>query len=406
MSVSSVFGMGGNSVIARLLGEGKTARARNVFNFCNYAMIISGIITLIAGIVFSAPIADLLGADDINRAYTIEYLRGIFIGAPFIIFANGATNIFRSVMLINQSTIGIALGNGINIILDYVFICVLRMGTFGAALATSIGFTAASVYYIICILHESRKGNDIITLLPKDLNLDARMIREIVSIGIPGALVTILMSVSNIVLNNYIAIYGSNAVASYGIAYKIGLIPVMLSVGLAQGVAPLIGYCYGAGEETRMNRTFLTAAIYGFVLGAVITAAFLLAANPLSSLFLKDKTLIEQTAHMLRLLSLSAPTLGIINITNFYYQALGKAMNSLIITILRNIALFIPCVTTLNYLLQLNGVVAAQPVTETLLMFVCITMYTYDMKKSVRKSNTKNMINMQSIYPEANYENA
>ena len=79
------------------------------------------------------------------------------------------------------------------------------------------------------------------------------MVHNVVSIGIPGALITVLMSVSNIVLNNYIGICGSNAVAAYGIAYKLDMVPILLSVGLAQGVAPLVGYCYGGNEKKRMS---------------------------------------------------------------------------------------------------------------------------------------------------------
>ena len=120
MSIASVFGMGGNSVIARLLGEDKNKEVKSTLNFCLYAMALSGIIILLAGILFMEPIARLSGADAENIAYTNEYLKYIFLGAPFIIISNGLVHLFRSIGFIKESTIGLALGNSINIVFDFV----------------------------------------------------------------------------------------------------------------------------------------------------------------------------------------------------------------------------------------------------------------------------------------------
>lgn len=249
MSIACIFGMGGSSVIARLLGEEKRETAGTTMNFCVYAMAFFGVITLVLGLAFLRPLAKVSGADAENIAYTCDYLQWIFIGAPFIMLANGFVHLFRSAGLIKEGTVGLVLGNGINMVLDYIFIALLGWGKAGAALATSLGFACATVYYLACMIREERKGNPLVPLTPKRFSPDMGMIRSIVSIGIPGALITVLMSVSNIVLNNYIGIYGSNAVASYGIAYKLDMIPILLPVGLSQGVAPLVGYCYGVLPE-------------------------------------------------------------------------------------------------------------------------------------------------------------
>ncbi len=249
MSIASIFGMGGSSVIARLLGEDKKKESGTTMNFCVYAMAIAGIVTLVLGLVFLRLLAKVSGADADNIAYTCDYLKWIFLGAPFIILANGFVHLFRSVGLIMEGTVGLMLGNIINMVLDYVFIAVLGWGTAGAALATSLGFVCAVIYYIACMIREERKGNQFVPLTLERFSPDMAMIRNVVSIGIPGALITVLMSVSNIVLNNYLGIYGSDAVASYGIAYKLDMIPILLSVGLSQGVAPLVGFCYGGNQK-------------------------------------------------------------------------------------------------------------------------------------------------------------
>lgn len=382
MSIACIFGMGGGSVIARLLGEDKQEESGTTLNFCVYAMGMAGILTLVLGLVFLQPLAKISGADTDNIAYTCDYLKWIFIGAPFIMMANGFVHLFRSIGLIKEGTIGLVLGNMINMILDYIFIAILGWRTAGAALATSIGFFCAAIYYIVCMIREERRGNPLVSLSPKRFVPDAAMVCNVVSIGIPGALITVLMSVSNIVLNNYIGIYGSNAVAAYGIAYKLVMVPILLSVGLSQGVAPLVGYHCGRNEKRRMldivNRTML----YGIFMGAGFTAVFVFGGKTLASVFLQDAVLMEQAGYFLKILSLSAPMLGVINMMTSYFQALGKAVQSLTITLLRNAVLFIPGVILLNHFWKLNGVIAAQPAVETLLTLICILMYIHDIRRS------------------------
>lgn len=378
MSIASIFGMGGNSVIARLLGETDNKRVSQTLNFCMYAMAIAGVAILVAGIALMQPIAKLSGADAENMAYTCDYLKYIFLGAPFIIISNGAVHLFRSIGFIKESTIGLALGNSVNIVFDFIFIVLWGWGTAGAALATSFGFFCSTVYYLICMIRAERKGNQLIKLSPRHFAPNRKMVFGVVTIGIPGALIAVLLSVSNIVLNNFIGFYGSDAVAAYGIAYKIDMVPIMLSVGLSQGVSPLVGYYFGAGQWARMSRIMRAATLYGILLGGVFLAAFCLLGAQLAGVFLHDEPLIEEAGYFITILGLSAPMLGIINMVTSYFQALGAALKSLVITVMRNAVFFIPAVILLNSLWQLNGVIAAQPIVETILALVCLVMYAKD----------------------------
>ncbi len=370
-------------MIARLLGEEEKKKVSRTLNFCMYAMTLAGILILIAGILFMEPIAKISGADAENMAHTCDYLKYIFLGTPFIILSNGAVPLFRSLCFIKESTIGLALGNFINIVFDFIFIVLWGWGTAGAALATSVGFFCSTIYYLICLIRAERKGNQLITLSIKHFAPYKKMVCSVVSIGIPGALITALLSVSNIVLNNYIGIYGSNAVASYGIAYKVDMVPIMLSVGLSQGVAPLVGYYYGAGKRDRMSQIMKTSTIYGILLGTIFLALFYLSGAKLAGVFLHDEGLIGQAGYFIRILGLSAPMLGIVNMVTSYFQALGAAVKSLLITIMRNAVLFIPAVILLNSIWQLDGVIAAQPVVETVLAIVCLVMYAKDSRSPI-----------------------
>lgn len=110
----------------------------------------------------------------------------------------------------------------------------------------------------------------------------------------------------------------------------------------------------------------------------IFLAAFCLLGTNLAGVFLHDESLIHQAGYFVRILGLSAPMLGIINVVTSYFQALGAAIKSLLITVMRNIILFIPAVIILNVLWQLNGVIAAQPVVETILAVICMVMYKKD----------------------------
>lgn len=383
MSIACIFGMGGSSVIARLLGEDQKEDSRLCFQFSTWAILVLGILVAVLGMLCISPIARMIGSDEQNYSYTCDYLRYIFLGAPFIMLSSGYAHLFRSAALIREATVGVIIGNVMNIILDWLFIVPLGMGTAGAALATSLGYVASTGYYLLCVFSQERKGNVTVSVSLKGLERSGKIAGDIVKIGIPGALITVMLSVSNIVLNSHVAHYGSNAVACYGIAYKLSLFAVLLSVGLAQGIAPLFGFCYGAKQAERLHKAVYLGAAFDILLGIVFAAAFALFGHTLTAFFLDDTSLIAQAASFLGIIGLSAPLIGVTNIVTSYFQALGKALSSMIITLLRNIVLFIPGVMLMDALLKLPGVIATQPVVECIVMIVSIILYLSNQKQKI-----------------------
>lgn len=200
-------------------------------------------------------------------------------------------------------------------------------------------------------------------------------------VGLPGGLLVLLLCISNIVLNNYIGEYGSNSVAAYGIATKINQIPVLLLVGLAIGISPLIGFCYGGGQKKRLKNVIQLSSIYSIVLGIVFTIIFLVSTNILCGLFLSDKFLIKQAAYFLRILCTYSWVTGITNIVTNYFQAIGKPLPSIVLTILKNIVLLIPALAVMDNLWGLTGVIACQPVVEYVIAALSLLFYWISIKK-------------------------
>ena len=201
------------------------------------------------------------------------------------------------------------------------------------------------------------------------------MFLDVIKIGIPGALITVLLSISNIVLNNYIVIYGSQSVAAYGIAYKIDMFPILLSVGLAQGTSPLLGFYYGKKDKVNLSKVMKAGSFYDVVLGGLLMILILICNRFFASLFSNDQTLISTTSKFLILLCFHAPIIGVINMVSSYFQALGKAGLSLAITLLRNVVLFIPGIIVMNALFQLTGVILNQFVVEAIMTVVSLILY-------------------------------
>lgn len=381
MSLGIMFGIGASSLIARLLGSNEKNKAKRVASYSIYTTIFSSIFCVILGLLFLAPITNLTGANNSTFEFTKSYLKYIIIGSPFIMFGNSLIHVFRSVGLIKQATIGLMIGNIANIVLDFVFVVFFKMGTTGVAIATVIGFVLNTLYYIIqIVLYKKKYNENTLTMNFNEYKPTVDITKEILAIGIPGALVTILLSISNLILNNFIGKYGSNAVASYGIAYKINTISIMLSVGLSQGITPLFGYIYGAKNYNKLKKSVVLSCIYSVVLGIVFTVLFLLLRNPLCSIFLNDSELLEQSSLFLTILSISGFAVGIINVITAYYQAIGKAIQCLAITLLKNIVIFLPLVIIFNNLFGLSGTLASQPITEVFTMIVCLILYKLNTK--------------------------
>lgn len=351
-----------------------------VSSYCFYTTIIVSVIIVILGLVFLSPIVNLLGADSDNAEFTKDYLQYIFLGTPFLMLGGSLNNIFRSAGLIRQSTVGLVIGNLTNIILDYIFIIQLDMATAGAAIATSLGFLIQTVYYVVCMVNFNRKNNQLLPLSPKAYKPTIHLIGNVLAIGIPGALITVLISVTNIIVNNFIGIYGSNVVASYGIAFRLNQLPILLSVGLSLGVGPLIGYLFGAKETTRLKKAMNLSTVYGVVMGVFLMVFFISTGRIWVRLFLEESSLVNQAVLFLNVLCLSAPILGVINMVTSYFQAVGKPIQSLIITLGKNFIIFIPAIILLNTLFALNGVIAALPITEYIIGILCIVLYKVDIR--------------------------
>ena len=195
MAVGTVFGMGGTSVISRALGQGRTEYAQKVCSFCMWGCVVVGVIMAALFLLFMDPILTLVGASESTWEYARSYLVIVSFSGPFVLISNAFSNIVRAEGKSAEAMMGQLLGNLLNVILDPLMILTLGWNITGAAIATVIGNVVGAVYYILYFV----RGKSSLSVDIRKLSGPEKVCFPVCSIGIPAALGSVLMSISQIV---------------------------------------------------------------------------------------------------------------------------------------------------------------------------------------------------------------
>ena len=265
------------------------------------------------------------------------------------------------------------MGGILNIFLDWLFIFVFKSDIVGAAMATMLSNLISVCYFVILIRVKRESFN--LSLNPRHYTVKHNIPREVVLVGLPSSIMTVMGVVSNVTLNKLLSTYCNEAIAGIGIAKKIDLLVFALGTGLAQGVLPLIAYNFAAGNFKRMRaalKVTLTICLLVSVCGAFVLIAF---AEPLVTAFINDPLTVEYGSVFQKIMSVSAafsaPTMVIITI----FQACGKKLQPTILSFLRKGCVDIPCMLVLNLLFGVYGIAWAVPAADFTAMCTAAIMF-------------------------------
>ena len=362
--VGNLFGIGANSFISRSLGQGARERAAKASTFAFYGALASVLLLIAALAAFMTPVLKAIGAvTPESFAATKAYLTWtvLYGGVPTV-----ATlmlgHLIRAEGNTKQASVGMALGGFLNIGLDAVFVPVLGLGAEGAAIATFLSNIVAVLYLLRVIL---RNRETVIVLDPAKLRLEAAIMKQVVLVGLPAASIIVLGSSANVILTHLMSEYGDVSIAAFGIVQKIGTIAIQITVGLTQGIMPLLGYCYGAGDLKRFREisrwAFLLLGIYA-ALCIVVVEVF---AGTFIRLFIAEPATVEKGVRFLRIWFLCAPGMCFTNLFSSVFQAMGKWVHSLALSVIRQVGFLFPLLITLELLMGEMGLVCAQPIADT-----------------------------------------
>lgn len=372
-AINNLFGVGSSSMMSRALGrkDYETVSRSSAFGF--YCTLLCGILFSALCIVFRTPLLVLLGADEVTMEATAGYmLWTVQCGATPAILNVVMAYLVRAEGSALHASIGTMSGCLLNIVLDPIFILPwgLNLGAAGAGLATLISNCAACVYFLI-LLFVKRKRT-FVCLNPKKFTFEKEIVTGVCGVGIPAAIQNLLNVTGMTILNNFTSAYGANAVAAMGITQKINMVPMYISMGLSQGIMPLVSYNYASGNIRRMKRTVLFAVRSALLLILIVSACYFVMPGTFIFLFMQNEEIISYGSQFLRGFCLGLPFLCVDFLAVAVFQAVGMGKAALAFAILRKIVLEIPALCILNWLFPLYGLAYAQLTAEVVLSVAAI----------------------------------
>ena len=322
------------------------------------------------------------------------YLTIVALGGPFVLISNCYSNILRAEGQPNQAMVGQVLGNLLNVVLDPIMILTLQWGIAGAAIATVIGNVVGAGYYILYYL----RGQSSLSIHIRDFSVKDQICANVLSIGIPASLGSLLMSVSQIVVNARMAGYGDMAVAGMGVAMKVTMITGMICIGFGQGVQPLLGYCVGAKLWERFKKIMRFSVLFSLGLSAVMTGLCYLLRDSIIRVFLTDAAYFDYATTFTSILLTTSFLFGVFYVLTNALQAMGAAVQALIINLSRQGIIYIPALFILQAVLEANGLAWAQPVADLLSTALVAALYLWTSRKMMEKRpSTKNLLCARSF---------
>lgn len=374
-SIAIGFGVGVNAVIALHLGAKKDESANISATYGVILSALHGILLTIISILIMPWFLGLFtdNAQVINMG--VEYSKVVFMFSLPISVSMSLEKIFQAVGRMKTSMFVIIAGCITNIVLDPILIfglgAVKPMGIGGAALATGIGQTVVFALYII--IYFAKPINVKIDF--KNIFYKKGIIKQLYFIGIPAtlnmALPSLLVSALNAILASFSQIY----VVILGIYYKLQTFVYMSSNGIIQGIRPLVGYNYGAGEYARVKKIYRVSLILSTSIMLVGTLICLIIPNKLMAMFSANPQTIEAGAQALRIISIGFIVSAVSICSSGALEGLGKGLPSLIISLLRYVVVIIPVAFVLSKILGATGVWHAFWITEFVVAAISYILY-------------------------------
>ena len=376
LCLSGLAGVGGGSLISRLLGQGKADEARRVGAFSLWlGLAVSALFALVMG-VFMEPILTLLGAGENTYPYARQYALCVIVagGVPTVL-SNVLSNLLRSTGRSREAGFGIILGGLLNIALDPLFMFVLLpdgLEVLGAGLATCLSNCIACCFFFAVLFRMGRGA--VITFRPCGLP-QRDSITSVFAVGIPSAVATFLFDMDYVVLDKLMVGYDDLALAAIGIVLKVERFPLNVGIGICQGMMPLAAYNYASGDRRRLADTIRLSRLLGLGIAVGSIVLYELFAGPLARLFLEDAETVSLATGFLRVRVLATPLMFLSFFTVYLFQAFGRGRISLFLGMTRWLVFNIPMLFLLNAVFGMYGLVWSQVTADTLTVALSFAVY-------------------------------
>lgn len=378
ITLGSLIGTGAAALISQYIGRQNYQKAKQISATAIWFGIIISIILTIIITMFSKQISMFIGASDESLAYTNQYVLIIGISAGAIILGNIFGHVIRSEGSSKESMFGSLIGTFLNIFLDPIFILVLNLDVAGAAIATLISNLIACIYYF---RYFSKNKKTLLSIKYQDCLISFKNLKEIFITGLPIAIVNFTNSLSILLLNQYLVEFGDQYIASMGITLKLLLLTTLLQLGLANGILPILAFSKGANLKSRFLTCLKLSTIISIILGTILTIILFFTSPILVSMFSNNETIINVASNMTRFMIISTPVIGLFFLSIASLQALGKTILAMFVSSLRQGIIFIPLLVMMASLLQIQGIIITQPISDLVSILIALPLVFLALKK-------------------------
>lgn len=376
MAFGNMFGVGGGTFITRLVAKNEDEKAKKVAGYTFYASIISGILLGIIAFLSIGPIVKLLGADANTLSYTTQYSTTLFTGGFSIILNFALEQIVRSEGASKESMYGMFISVIISTILDVLFILILNMHVYGAALSIILANIASSIYYIWYLETKSENLKGFLHFFKLSLKDQT----EIYKIGVSELIQSAFLIVTTLLLNNFSIQHGEGVVASFGIALRIVQIPEFFTIGIVLGVMPLIAYNFSNKNLSRLKESIKYSTLFIFVISVLFAGIVYIFRNQVMHAFSSDTSVLQIGSYILVAMLISTIFNGLTALFMIIYQASSEGIATGIMAISQG-CLYIPVVITLHYFYGLHGLIWSMTITEITTCLIGIVLFIIYNKK-------------------------
>jgi putative MATE family efflux protein len=378
MAVALMIGVGSASIVSRALGSGDPERASSTAGNAFSLSAVSGILVAVLGLIFTDPILSLFGATENLLLYAREYVGVVLFGAPFISVAMASNSLVRAEGKAAVAMITMVIGAGLNIILDPIFIFVFQLGIKGAALATVVSQFVSFAYITIFFL----SGRSSLEMKFSHLLPNWSVLKEMTILGFPAFVRQFAATFLVVIINNGLRLYGGDlAIAAFGTVNRVLMFAVMPIFGIMQGFQPIAGYNYGARRYDRLGRVLKLANTASTLVALFFFTIMISMPSLILRAFSADPRFIEIGTHAMRIIILILPLVGLQMIGATFFQAIGRAFPSLILSLSRQVILLIPLLLILPIFLQMDGIWLSFPIADGLSTLITMLWVRHEWKK-------------------------
>ncbi|CEO32612.1 MATE family efflux transporter [Paraclostridium sordellii] len=379
MAFGNMFGVGGGTFVTRLVAQTEVDRAKKVAGYTFYTSIIVGLLIAVFACLLMNPIVKLLGADSNTLNYTTQYSTTLFIGGFAVILNFALEQIVRSEGASKESMYGMFVSVVVSIILDILFILVLDLHVYGAALSMVIANIASSIYYIWYLNAKSENLKGFL----HHFKISVKDQIEIYKIGVSELIQCAFLIVTTLLLNNFAMEYGDSVVASFGIALRIAQLPEFFTMGIVLGVMPLIAYNFSNKNISRLKEGIKYSSIFIISIAVVFAGIVYIFRGQVIQAFSDDPSVLSIGAYILVAMLVSALFNGMTTLFMTIYQASGEGVATGIMAISQG-CLYIPMVIVLHYYFGLHGLVWSITITEVITCLIGVILYIPYSKKTMK----------------------